>query len=188
MGGFGSGERQIKKTTVESCLNLDAGRFSKQVAIRPGLYSTAELTWTNSRKERILSVRYWLEPKAEDRAVLHITSRLEADGTETTLIEPILLVGTRPNFGGVRWWFVCPLVKDGVTCNRRVKKLFLPQGGQYFGCRACHDLTYESAQSHDPRVGKLMNDPLSLVQAVESKDPRQCLRGIQAYAKLRGWT
>jgi hypothetical protein len=129
MGGFGSGERVKKKTTVERCLKLDAGGFSKDVEFKPGFYSVGELTW-NRADQRILSVRYWLEPKSEDRAVLHITSKVEADRTETSLIEPIVLTGTIPHFGGVRWWFICPLIVDGATCNRRVKKLFLPPGAK----------------------------------------------------------
>jgi hypothetical protein len=35
--------------------------------------------------------------------------------------------------GGVRFWFVCPLVLDGVKCGRRVRKLYLPPAGRYFG-------------------------------------------------------
>jgi hypothetical protein len=187
MGGFGSGERVKKKTTVERCLKLDVGRLSNDVGIKPGVYSVGELTWTNAGEERILSVRFWLEPKSEDRAVLHITSKVEADRTETSLIEPIVLTGTVPHFGGVRWWFICLLIIDGTTCNRRVKKLFLPPGAKYFGCRTCYSLIYESAQTHDARIGKLMKNPLAIVKAIKSKDHRQALMGIQAYAKLRGW-
>jgi hypothetical protein len=50
----------------------------------------------------------------------------------------IFLQKTHPNFGGVRWWFQCPL------CARRVRKLFLPPRRQCVGCRNCHRLTYDS--------------------------------------------
>ena len=49
-------------------------------------------------------------------------------------------------FGGVRHWFLCPAVNDGVYCGNRVTKLFLPPGGSVFGCRECYDLTYQSCQ------------------------------------------
>ena len=117
MGGFGSGERLEKKTTVERCLTLDVGRFSKAVEVKHGLCSSGELTWTNSRKEQILSLRYWLEPKAKDFAVLHITTTLEAHRMEP-VVERIRLTCTVPNFGGLRWWFVCPLVNAGVACAK----------------------------------------------------------------------
>jgi hypothetical protein len=56
------------------------------------------------------------------------------------------LVTTRPRFGGLRWWFICPLVVNGRSCGRRVVKLYLPPGRRYFGCRHCYDLTYTSCQ------------------------------------------
>jgi hypothetical protein len=59
------------------------------------------------------------------------------------------LATTRPRFGGLRWWFVCPLQVGDAPCGRRVGKLYLPPAGPYFGCRHCHDLTYTSCrESH----------------------------------------
>lgn len=58
----------------------------------------------------------------------------------------IPLVTTRPHFGGLRWWFVCP----GQHCGgRRVGKIYLPYGQLYYLCRHCHDLVYRSSQEHD---------------------------------------
>lgn len=45
-------------------------------------------------------------------------------------------------FGGRRWFFVCGLYKNNQYCGRRVRILY--QTGDYFGCRKCADLTYES--------------------------------------------
>jgi len=46
------------------------------------------------------------------------------------------------HFGGERWFFRCSLYRNGQYCGRRVA--FLYQAGEYFGCRNCADLTYES--------------------------------------------
>jgi hypothetical protein len=35
----------------------------------------------------------------------------------------VRLETTRPRFGGLRWWFVCPLLAGGMPCDRRVGKL-----------------------------------------------------------------
>jgi hypothetical protein len=59
---------------------------------------------------------------------------------------PIRLQATFPLLGGRRWWFTCPLIVNGRACHRRAGKLFLPPGARYFGCRHCHNLTYESSQ------------------------------------------
>src|SRR5262249_21329043 len=45
---------------------------------------------------------------------------------------------TRPHFGGLRWWFVCPHL------NRRVRKLYLPLGGRHFWSRRAYELVYAS--------------------------------------------
>jgi len=75
-------------------------------------------------------------------------------------------------FGGVRHWFLCPAVTDGVYCGNRVTKLFLPPGGSVLGCRDCYDLTYQSCQEshkYDRVFGHIDNvdiDSLSVTQAL----------------------
>ena len=59
------------------------------------------------------------------------------------------LVSTRPHYGGLRWWFLCPLIVAGHACQRRVRKLYLPPGGNYFGCRHCGELNYTSQREAD---------------------------------------
>jgi len=54
--------------------------------------------------------------------------------------QAVELTTTDLPWGGVRYWFVCPLQ----GCYRRVGCLYLPPGGKYFGCRHCYDLSYES--------------------------------------------
>jgi hypothetical protein len=62
----------------------------------------------------------------------------------------VRLTTTRPNFGGLRWWFVCPLARADGGPTRPVAKLYLPPGQIYFGSREVHGLTYTSCQeSHD---------------------------------------
>ena len=73
----------------------------------------------------------------------------------------VRLATTKPRFGGVRWWFLCPLLVYGMPCGRRVGKLYMPPGGRYFGCRHCHKLNYASSQdSHMERrhIRKLARD------------------------------
>jgi hypothetical protein len=67
-------------------------------------------------------------------------------GRQDSLDYRIRLVTTRPRFGGLRWWFICPLLVYDRPCGRRVGKLYLPPGGRYYGCRHCYRLTYTSCQ------------------------------------------
>ena len=85
MGGFGSGERRSKKTTVEKCLSLDAAWLSREgVFARTGYAGDAwKLTWINSFDEQILCLVYWLEQVSQGDLVLHLVERVWPDGRKT---------------------------------------------------------------------------------------------------------
>ena len=78
---------------------------------------------------------------------------------KTELDYKVRLVTTPCNFGGFRYWFICPLVIDGESCRRRVGNLYLPPGSKYFGCRHCYNLTYRSCKEHDKRVDPILKNP-----------------------------
>lgn len=59
--------------------------------------------------------------------------------TGVGLRQEIPLQHTEPNYGGVRWWFLCP------KCRLRVSRLYKPQDLYCFFCRHCHGLSYESS-------------------------------------------
>ena len=54
----------------------------------------------------------------------------------------ISLTTTKCNYGGVRYWFICCLTKNGVYCGRRIGILY--SVGKYFGCRYCADVAYRA--------------------------------------------
>ena len=56
--------------------------------------------------------------------------------------QKISLETTPCHFGGNRWYFRCALFRNGEYCGRRVAVLY--QAGDYFGCRHCANLTYDS--------------------------------------------
>jgi hypothetical protein len=58
----------------------------------------------------------------------------------------VRLVTTRPTYGGLRWWFLCPLQRHDGGPAPRAGKLYLPPGGRYFGSRVAYGLTYTSCQ------------------------------------------
>ena len=73
----------------------------------------------------------------------------------------VKLVSTTCNYGGKRWWFICPLIVDNKICNRRVGGLYIARG-KYFGCKHCHNLTYKSSQEshkYDRVLRKMGIDP-----------------------------
>lgn len=73
-------------------------------------------------------------------------------GKKTKYDYEVQLTTTPCNFGGVRYWFVCPLS----NCGQRVAKLYKAPNTNYFGCRDCYNLSYESRnESRLGRIGQL---------------------------------
>jgi hypothetical protein len=56
--------------------------------------------------------------------------------------ETVRIVRVPCRFGGTRPYFICPGVLKGMTCGRRVGKLYGP--GRYFPCRHCCRLAHTS--------------------------------------------
>jgi hypothetical protein len=138
MGGSGSGWRwQDRKSTVEESLVV------AMKILRRRLFAGAAgtLTWTRNSGDTS-SIGYFVT-WSDDAPV--VTLHYRWDGTEDVRI-PVRLTTTPTQFGGQRWWFICPLIVEGVACRRRAGKLYLPPGARYFGCRKCNDLTYQSSQ------------------------------------------
>ncbi len=73
---------------------------------------------------------------------LNYTHTSRESGEKENLDYKIKLVTTLCNYGGKRYWFICPLSKNGQYCGRRVGVLFLI--GKYYGCRHCGEIAYNS--------------------------------------------
>ncbi|MCP4357367.1 MAG: hypothetical protein GY796_05035 [Chloroflexi bacterium] len=94
----------------------------------------------------------------------------------------VWLQATPLPWGGVRWWFTCPLIIDGKPCKRRVGKLYEPPGARYFGCRHCHDLTYRSSQEQHQYARFYADMALSFQDTypgITSQEVRRFLDGEQ---------
>jgi hypothetical protein len=50
------------------------------------------------------------------------------------------LVTTACNYNGKRYWFICPLTKNGKYCGKRAGVLYCI--GKWFGCRNCGEIAY----------------------------------------------
>jgi hypothetical protein len=148
MGGSGSGRWRWhdKKTTVEECSILSAGKLVRDGIIAPSPGS-GWLSWTNTATGAQTASLGYSREVDNDLVVLRLRYTVtRRNGEAVDVDEPVVLRTTPSAVGGKRWWFVCPLVVGGRVCHRRVGKLFLPPSARYFGCRRCHDLTYTSCQ------------------------------------------
>ena len=172
VGGYGSGRWgwHSKKETVEYCRSIDASRWQREGILTSNVLQSGASIWSDPEtgKERA-SISYQVNTvhPADPWLRLRYDVTDRATGTRKSYDYRIQLVTTRPHFGGLRWWFVCPLVVNGRACDRRVRKLYLAPGCSYFGCRHCLNLTYKSAQEHDKRVDFLRKNPDALFAIVD---------------------
>jgi hypothetical protein len=155
--GVAGRDHPKKRWTTEDCWVLDIAELPLRGRVPSQLPSTA-LVSRISGPRRAVRVRYTMTTEG-DGTVLRLAHNAERGRFGDEREERIGLLITEPNFGGIRWWFSCPLSKEGKPCKRRVAKLYLPPGGRRFGCRGCHELTYRSCRrSHRyDRICKIMS-------------------------------
>ena len=147
MGGIGSGTwlRLNAKATTEQLLALDVNSLARDGILRVGMAGL--LYWLDAGTgKRLASAFYSTWSSENDIRMFEISYRWNAC---QTIKSQIRLQSTSPTFSGARWWFTCPLSSGGISCSRRVVKLYVREG--MFGCRHCHDLTYSSCQQSRER-------------------------------------
>ena len=144
MGGIGSGQwyRWSTKPLVEDGLTLDLARLMRQGLVRPGAFVSGTIYWhTAGTGERIASISYEANLQYPPGGWI----RLHYTNNDEPFDYRVPLTTTRPNFGGWRWWFQCPVHHE------RVAKLYKPVGATVFASRSAYRLAYRSqnATLHD---------------------------------------
>ena len=171
MGGCGSTRWgwHSKKDTVEHCRSLDTSRWMREGILREGNHKSGTWIWLDSLTgKQVSSIGY--EVDTTNAYLRWVRLFYNITRTGEAIDYKIRLATTHPNFGGLRWWFICPLVANGKACNRRVGKIYIPPSGRYYGCRHCYDLTYTSCQQSDKRVNWLRRNPEALAAMVKNSD------------------
>jgi len=176
------------KRTVEECKPISISVMAQGGAFEKGLGNLYTYSWSNLRGEEVGSISYQVRrgPAGEPYLQLSYTITNRSTKEKTPLDYSIQLTTTPCNFGGKRYWFICPLVVNGMSCRRRVGKLYLPPNGKYFGCRLCYNLTYRSCQEHDSRVDALARNPELLLSLLKKKGWKGSPAELKAYFKATG--
>jgi hypothetical protein len=132
MGGFGSRRPNSGRITAEGCRLKDVNRLHKAGCLRAGWSGGWE--WSRDG-EKVASINLRAETDQ-----LHLSYRVSIGGSGwEDVAETVRIVRLPCRFGGTRPYFICPGVVNGVTCGRRVGKLYGP--GRYFLCRHCYRLS-----------------------------------------------
>jgi hypothetical protein len=165
-----------KKDTVEDCRSVSISFLRKHdyfCGCRSGT-----IVWKNCYGEETSSISIIVSTMYDDNYVrFQYTSTNRNTEEKTEYDYKVQLTTTPCNFGGVRYWFICPLSRNGVYCGRRVGKLYKAPGANYFGCRHCYDLSYKSR--NESRLGRFggLGFPLKVECQIE-----------KLYGKIKRWT
>lgn len=163
------------KTTVEQATQLNIFKL-KEFGLLRG-YATSTLTWTWRLSGRKNSIGIIVDVRDNPYVKVNYTTTDRSTGEKRDYDYTISLTTTPCNFGGKRYWFICPLSLNGVYCGRRVGTLYLASGGNYFGCRHCYDLSYESR--NESRLGQFGNIGFPLVAERKIEE---------LYRQIKRWT
>ena len=145
MGGYGSGWHRARTYTVESAWILSAASLMRDNILRPNhSYHGGTITWSDGRTGEPLSKIGFSSDCRANFGWCQLNYTITDTGEKMDF--RVQLTTTPLPWGGLKWWFICPLIVDGVHCGRRVAKLYHPPHGRYYGCRHCHKLGYNSSR------------------------------------------
>src|SRR3989344_5385325 len=120
-----------KKTRVERCRALSVTALRNAGVFKAGWIS-GSMEWKNRFGEVAASVGFQFSQHPAPHVRISYTL---GNGDAKKDIDYAIDMQTTPcNFGGLRYWFTCPLVKNNQPCQRRAGVIYLPPGGRYFGC------------------------------------------------------
>ena len=120
-----------KATADESC-RLRISALRKDGMLSSG-YSSETRIWSSNRtdKKTIIGLAVDITDDPYVRLIYSVTDR---EGKRTDYDYQVSLVTTPCNYGGIRWWFACPV------CGLRVGVLYMAPGDTRFYCRHCNNL------------------------------------------------
>lgn len=158
----------------EDCLTLDMKDLVKLGVVLQGKRQRGRLQWYNHvLKMPIGTIDFAVDCCRLEASTAVFTYTLYETRKKIDLV--VSLTTTRPNYGGLQWYFKCPIKNSvGARCGRRARKLFLPPGEERFGCRWCHGLTYQSHQRSSAALGIL--GALAARKGVDVEEIRELLK------------
>ena len=140
--------RKYPMTTVEHCLVLSIYELKRRGFLDQLRGTQAEFEWKNYFEVTKGRAKLFV---TEDLTQVHLSHEFSELGSKRTVESDgysVSLASLDCRYGGNRFYFICPLWKHGVYCGRKVAKLYCPPGAKFFGCRYCHDLSYDSRQMY----------------------------------------
>ncbi|MSU55311.1 MAG: hypothetical protein EXS46_02105 [Candidatus Taylorbacteria bacterium] len=100
------------------------------------------IKWAYGGNKSSISFTVCTNEETGDNITLQYRHTNHATEEKESMDYKVELTATPCNYGSKRYWFICPLSKNGKYCGRRVGVLF--SIGKWFGCRHCGNVAYTS--------------------------------------------
>ena len=136
MGGFGSG-RYGGRPTADMSKKVDLAWMIRTGKAIPGQWISGGLSWSCGG-QHAGSVSYVANMEDPEDSYLQLSFWQGSGDAREYVDQKVRLAFTEPNYGGRRWWMVCPY------SGRLAGKLYLPNGGDRFASRKAWRLAYQS--------------------------------------------
>jgi len=130
----------MSKTESDSLKKISTS-FLKEHKYFEG-YRGGTIKWTSGWSENKSSVGINVSTGDDNYLRIYYTQTDNYTQEKKDFDYKIPLTTTHCNYGGKRYWFICPWYKNGNYCGKRVGVLY--KDGDYFACRHCYNLTYAS--------------------------------------------
>lgn len=178
-----------KRKTVEECLYLDTSFLKDKHYLIHDEVHTRIIRWKYKYSDKTPSIGVGISLRPNNEHIYPFYTINSNSRYQEKIHYLVNLESTPCFFGNKRWWFLCPMVKDGKPCRRRVAHLY--SIGAHFACRHCLNLTYRTCQKSNNRVKKLSNQPRKIKKMLKSENLKEealawranCQNIIQLYGE-----
>jgi hypothetical protein len=130
----------MSRIVKENCLNISTYNFREWGFFKHS-FCSGQIRWGD--KDEGSWIAFKLDMNKEVLTLIYRTKNYYSEEW-IDVNQEYSLTSTNCNYGGKRYWFICPAYRNGRYCGRRVAKLYIGAGCDYFACRHCYGLTYWS--------------------------------------------
>lgn len=128
----------MSKIEAEDCRVIEAWWLLRDIKKKGGTKHSI-ISWGKNGEHGNITAHISANTEAPS---MRLTYSVHTASNKKDFDYTIPITTTPCHFGGLRYWFQCPLIKNNVYCGKRVGKVYMVNN--YFGCRHCHEITYAS--------------------------------------------
>lgn len=131
-----------KREEADSLKKIQIWWLKKNNYLETGWCKSGGIKWTNSWTNRETSIGFNVSLLENDQYIQLNYTQTNSTGEKKSFDYKVPLASTPCFFGGKRYWFICIASANSKYCGKRVAVLY--KGGDYFACRHCYNLSYQS--------------------------------------------